>query len=79
MALLRIVNIVKITHKKTKQINYKPENYCANYIAQLYNKLDTMEEVDKAYSIFLTENTFETMPALYDELTDSYYKLKLLI
>lgn len=79
MALLHIKNVVRITHKKTKQVNYKPESYCKAYRERLYNKFDTTEEVDKAYNIFLTENTFETVPALYDELTDSYYKLKLII
>ena len=79
MALLCIKNVIKITNKTTKQTVYKPEIYYDNYRTHLYNILNTTEEVDKAYSAFITENTFDTIPALYDELTGAYYELNLLI
>ena len=78
MALLCIKNVIKITNKTTKQTLYKPKIYYDNYRTHLYNTLNTTEEVDKAYSIFLTENIFDTLPALYDELTGAYYELNLL-
>ena len=78
MALLCIKNLIKITNKTTKQTVYKPESYYDNYRARLYNTLNTTEEVDKAYETFITENTFDTIQALYDELTGAYYELNLL-
>ena len=78
MAVWGIKNVIKITNKTTKQIVYKPEIYYDNYRIHLYNTLNTTEEVDKAYNTFITENTFDTIPALYDELTGAYYELNLL-
>ena len=75
MALLCIKNVIKITNKVTKQIVYKPEIYYDNYRTHLYNTLNTTEEVDKAYNTFIAENTFDTIQALYDELTGAYYEL----
>ena len=72
---LKIERIVIITNKETEEVTYELASYIKNYRSHLYNKYNTMEEVDRAYEDFNNKNEIEYSYALYDEENDNYFLL----